>query len=68
MRDVERDLAELERLIDDVLTTARLDATGLPAHLATVDRNELLPRWPNARATTRSSPGAVGVEPGPPGS
>ena len=28
--DVERDLAELERLIDDVLATARLEATGLP--------------------------------------
>jgi len=27
---VERDLAELDRLIEDVLTTARLDTTGLP--------------------------------------
>ena len=31
LRDVETDLAELDRLIEDVLTTARLDATGLPA-------------------------------------
>jgi signal transduction histidine kinase len=35
--DVERDLAELERLIDDVLATARLESTGLPAHLGEVD-------------------------------
>jgi signal transduction histidine kinase len=42
IRDVERDLAELERLIEDVLTAARLDATGLPAHLAPVDAHALL--------------------------
>jgi two-component system, OmpR family, sensor kinase len=35
--DVERDLAELERLIDDVLATARLESTGLPARLGEVD-------------------------------
>jgi len=40
--DVERDLAELDRLIEDVLTTARLDATGLPVHLAAVDARELI--------------------------
>ncbi len=37
LRDVKIDLAELERLIDDVLTTSRLEATGLPAHLERVD-------------------------------
>jgi signal transduction histidine kinase len=42
LRDVERDLAELDRLIEDVLTTARLDATGLPTHLGTVDARALL--------------------------
>jgi signal transduction histidine kinase len=42
LRDVESDLAELDRLIEDVLTTARLDATGLPANLATVDGRALL--------------------------
>jgi signal transduction histidine kinase len=42
LRDVERDLSELDRLIDNVLTTARLDATGLPAHLGTVDARRLL--------------------------
>jgi len=40
--EAERDLGELERLIDDVLTTARLDATGLPARLAEVDARALL--------------------------
>jgi signal transduction histidine kinase len=42
VRDVESDLAELDRLIEDVLTMARLDATGLPVHLAAVDPNEIL--------------------------
>jgi signal transduction histidine kinase len=42
LRDVEGDLAELDRLIDDVLTTARLDATGLPPHLGPVDVPSLL--------------------------
>jgi signal transduction histidine kinase len=42
LHDVERDLAELDRLIEDVLTTARLDATGLPTHLAAVDVTALL--------------------------
>jgi signal transduction histidine kinase len=42
LADVERDLAELERLIDDVLTTARLDATGLPPHPGPVDTRALL--------------------------
>jgi signal transduction histidine kinase len=40
--DVERDLAELDRLIEDVLAAARLDATGLPAHLGVVDANAIL--------------------------
>lgn len=40
--DVERDLTELDRLIDDVLTAARLEATGLPTRLETVDVRELL--------------------------
>jgi len=40
--EAERDLAELERLIDDVLATARLEATGLPTHLGEVDARALL--------------------------
>jgi signal transduction histidine kinase len=42
LSDVERDLAELDRLIEDVLTAARLDTTGLPAHLAVIDANTVL--------------------------
>jgi two-component system OmpR family sensor kinase len=42
LRDVEADLIELERLIDDVLTTSRLDATGLPTHVARVTVTEIL--------------------------
>jgi signal transduction histidine kinase len=37
LRDVETDLGELDRLIEDVLTTARLDAAGLPRHPVPVD-------------------------------
>jgi two-component system, OmpR family, sensor kinase len=40
--DVERDLTELDRLIDDVLTATRLGTTGLPANLAVVDANTVL--------------------------
>ncbi|HZS38544.1 MAG TPA: ATP-binding protein [Polyangia bacterium] len=42
LRDVKIDLAELERLIDDVLTTSRLEATGLPTHVERVDVGGLL--------------------------
>jgi two-component system OmpR family sensor kinase len=42
LTDADRDLAELERLIDDVLATARLEATGLPTRLADVDVAVLL--------------------------
>ncbi len=42
LADAERDLAELDRLIDDVLATARLEATGLPTRLAEVDVSALL--------------------------
>lgn len=40
--DVERDLADLERLIDDVLTATRLGTSGLPTHLGAVDANAVL--------------------------
>jgi signal transduction histidine kinase len=40
--DAERDLTELDRLIDDVLATARLEATGLPTRLGEVDVRALL--------------------------
>jgi signal transduction histidine kinase len=40
--EAERDLAELDRLIDDVLATARLEATGLPTRLGEVHGDALL--------------------------
>jgi len=42
LADAERDLAELDGLIDDVLATARLEATGLPTRLAEFDVGALL--------------------------
>jgi len=65
--EAERDLAELERLIDDVLTTARLDATGLPTHLAEVDVRALLAGLAErARHDPVVAARAVGVTDGPP--
>jgi signal transduction histidine kinase len=67
LRDVESDLGELDRLIDDVLTTARLDARGLPAHLGAVDARKLLGE---VAARARHDPLTMGsevrVEEGPP--
>jgi two-component system, OmpR family, sensor kinase len=66
LRDVETDLAELDRLIEDVLTTARLDATGLPPHPVPIDvaglLGELVERAGRDPLTTGK---AVGVAPGP---
>jgi signal transduction histidine kinase len=42
LKDVEADLVELDRLIEDVLTATRLEASGLPAHLGAVDVGQLL--------------------------
>jgi two-component system OmpR family sensor kinase len=67
LRDVERDLSELDRLIDDVLTTARLDTAGLPAHLGAVDARALLANLAErARQDPLTSSTAVQVEDGPP--
>lgn len=67
LRDVERDLADLDRLIEDVLTTARLDASGLPARLASVDASLLLAQLAErARHDPLTAPLAVRVEDGPP--
>jgi signal transduction histidine kinase len=65
--EAERDLAELERLIDDVLATARLEATGLPTRLGEVDVRTLLD---GLAARAHDDPvvagRAVRVAPGPP--
>jgi signal transduction histidine kinase len=42
LKDVESDLDELERLIEDVLTATRLEATGIPPRLALTDTREIL--------------------------
>ena len=42
LKDVEADLDELERLIEDVLTATRLEATGVPPRLARTDAREVL--------------------------
>jgi signal transduction histidine kinase len=42
LRDIETDVSELDRLIEDVLTMSRLEATGLPVHLDRVDVAALL--------------------------
>jgi two-component system, OmpR family, sensor kinase len=65
--DVERDLAELERLIDDVLATARLESTGLPARLGEVDVRALLAELAErARHDPLVAVSPVQVTPGPP--
>ena len=66
LRDIERDLAELDRLIEDVLTTARLEATDLPTHLGRVDAGALLADVAErARADPLTAAWAVRVESGP---
>jgi signal transduction histidine kinase len=42
LADIEADVAELDRLIEDVLTMSRLEARGLPVHLDRVDVPSLL--------------------------
>ena len=65
--DVERDLAELDRLVEDVLTTARLQATGLPARLGGVDARVLLAELAErARHDPLTATLAVAVDDGPP--
>ncbi len=40
--DIGVDIGELDRLIEDVLTMSRLEATGLPTHVGPVDARALL--------------------------
>lgn len=42
LRELEADLDDLDRLIEDVLTASRLDVTGLPPHPGPVDVDQLL--------------------------
>jgi signal transduction histidine kinase len=59
LADVEADLAELERLIDDVLTASRLEATGRPPHPAPLDVRRLLD---DLVARARHDPATTGRE------
>ncbi|MGZ3439730.1 MAG: HAMP domain-containing sensor histidine kinase, partial [Polyangia bacterium] len=68
LRDVEDDLVELDRLIEDVLTATRLEASGLPAHLGAVDIGELFAQLvaraehdPATAGKVVSATGGVGI-------
>jgi signal transduction histidine kinase len=56
---VEADLSELERLIDDVLTASRLEATGLPPQPGPVELGELLAE---VAERARADPATAGAE------
>ena len=59
LRGVDADLAELDGLIEDVLATARLDATGLPTRLGRVDAHALLR---DVADRARHDPSTAGTE------
>ena len=67
LKDVEADLDELERLIEDVLTATRLEVTGLPPHPEPVEVRSLLEDLAaRARLDPRLGPERVRTEPGAP--
>ncbi len=67
LTDVEADLDELERLIEDVLTASRLEATGLPPHPELVEAQRLLGDLAErARLDPRLGPDCVRMTPGEP--
>ncbi len=66
IRDLEQDLADLDRLIEDVLATARLERTGLPTQLGPVDARRLLAEVAGRTAADPLTAGReVRVAPGP---
>jgi two-component system, OmpR family, sensor kinase len=66
LKDVESDLDELERLIEDVLTATRLEATGIPPRLARTDTLEIFTDVAErAGSDPRLAPGGVLVAGGP---
>jgi signal transduction histidine kinase len=66
LKDVEADLGELERLIEDVLTTTRLEATGVPPRLGLMDAHAvLMDVAERAAGDPRLAAGAVRVAAGP---
>lgn len=67
LKDVEADLDELERLIEDVLTATRLEATGRPPHPERVEAQRLLEEVAErARLDPRLGPDRVRIVPGGP--
>lgn len=67
LRGVETDLSDLDRLIEDILTTARLDETGLPTRLDTFDAQRILAEVAErARHDPFIEGRAIQVAPGPP--
>jgi two-component system, OmpR family, sensor kinase len=66
LKDVESDLDELERLIEDVLTTTRLEVTGIPPRLDLIDAREVIRDVAErAAGDPRLAPGGVLVAGGP---
>ncbi|HEV2057428.1 MAG TPA: ATP-binding protein, partial [Methylomirabilota bacterium] len=66
LKDVEADLDELERLIEDVLTTTRLEATGVAPRLGLMDAREvLMDVAERAGGDPRLAAGSVRVAAGP---
>lgn len=61
LRDIEADLAELERLIDDVLTTSRLSALGLPLRREEVALGPLLRQLVDRAAATPGPSDGAGI-------
>ena len=57
--EIEADLGELDRLIEDVLITSRLQATGLPTHPASIALRPLLAQ---VIERTRSHPHTAGKD------
>jgi len=67
LRGVESDLSDLDRLIEDILTTARLDETGLPTRLDTFDARRILTDVAERAQHDPIIDGrAIQVAPGPP--
>ncbi len=64
--DIEQDVEELDRLIDEVLTGARIEATGLPARLDDVDLRQVVAALVQRAALDPATAGcAVRLDPGP---
>jgi two-component system OmpR family sensor kinase len=67
LKDVESELDELERLIEDILTATRLEVTGLPPYPERIEAQDLLEDLAErARHDPRLGPESVRIVPGGP--